>query len=154
MSYSTPTSHKLNPYDGSLTEDMSMYDRLAYTRNINLCGADSITLYSGNVIKPYQYQISSSYMFRDMDALAEEKIRNHQQNNAHQKQLLKKPVPEIIDVSEEEPEAVETSVKNTSADFPYGNASKNAAYEDTDEDVDEWNQFQYGLNLTNKPDID
>lgn len=153
MSYSTPTNHKLNPYDGSLTEDMSMYDRLTYTRNINLCGADSITLYSGNVIKPYQYQISPSYTFRDMDAFAEEKIRNHQQENTRKKQLSKKPVPEIIDISEEETETREIPVKKAAADYPYHSAAATDDYEDTAEG-DEWNQFQYGLNLTNKPDID
>lgn len=42
------------PYDATLEENMSMYDKLPYKRNEDLCNASTLALESGNLIKYYR----------------------------------------------------------------------------------------------------
>lgn len=42
------------PYDSTLEENMSMYDKLPYKRNIDMCNASTLALESGNLIKYYR----------------------------------------------------------------------------------------------------
>lgn len=45
------------PYDKSLEENISMYDKQAYICDVTLCNADTLGLVSGNVIKYYRCNI-------------------------------------------------------------------------------------------------
>lgn len=42
------------PYDTKLEENISMYDKLPYQRNIDLCNASTLALNSGNLVKYYR----------------------------------------------------------------------------------------------------
>lgn len=42
------------PYDTTLEENISLYDRLPYKRNEDLCNASTLALESGNLIKYYR----------------------------------------------------------------------------------------------------
>lgn len=42
------------PYDATLEENMSMYDKLPYKRNEDMCNASTIALVSGNLVKFYR----------------------------------------------------------------------------------------------------
>lgn len=48
--------HKLTPilpYDITFAEDFSMYQRMTYQQDKDLCGMDSIRIISGNLYKYY-----------------------------------------------------------------------------------------------------
>lgn len=45
------------PYDKSLEENISMYDKQIYIRDLTLCNTDTLGLVSGNVIKYYRCNI-------------------------------------------------------------------------------------------------
>lgn len=42
------------PYDATLEENMSMYDKLPYKRNVDMCNASTLALESGNLVKYYR----------------------------------------------------------------------------------------------------
>lgn len=42
------------PYDTSLEDNMSMYDKLKYKRDADLCNASALALNSGNLVKYYR----------------------------------------------------------------------------------------------------
>lgn len=42
------------PYDARLEENMSMYDKLPYKRNEDMCNASTLALVSGNLVKFYR----------------------------------------------------------------------------------------------------
>lgn len=68
---------KLRPFDSSVNEDFSMYDKLPYKKDIDLCGPDKIALESGNVIKFFRYVIKDTYQLTGMDDLFYEKLEEH-----------------------------------------------------------------------------
>ncbi len=47
-------SEAQRPYDTSLENNSSMYDKLPYQRNTDLCNASTIQLNSGNLLKYYR----------------------------------------------------------------------------------------------------
>ena len=47
-------SEAQKPYDTSLENNFSMYDKLPYQRNAELCNASTIRLNSGNLLKYYR----------------------------------------------------------------------------------------------------
>ena len=49
------------PYDTSLEDNMSMYDKLKYKRDADLCNASTLALNSGNLVKYYRcsYEMES-----------------------------------------------------------------------------------------------
>lgn len=42
------------PYDTTLEENISMYDKLPYKRNVDLCNISTLGLNSGNLVKFYR----------------------------------------------------------------------------------------------------
>lgn len=42
------------PYDATLEENTSMYDKLPYKRNEDMCNASTLALVSGNLVKFYR----------------------------------------------------------------------------------------------------
>lgn len=44
------------PYDKTLEENMSMYDKLPYKRDADMCNASTLCLNSGNLLKYYRCQ--------------------------------------------------------------------------------------------------
>ena len=43
-----------HPYASTLEENMSMYDKLPYKRNAEMCNASTIAMESGNLVKYYR----------------------------------------------------------------------------------------------------
>lgn len=52
----TPRSEAQKPYDTSLEDgnNRSMYDKLPYQRNADMCNASTLALNSGNLVKYYR----------------------------------------------------------------------------------------------------
>jgi hypothetical protein len=48
------------PYDFSMEENITMYDKMPYIRDVNICNRDTIGLFSGNIIKFYCYKIGDT----------------------------------------------------------------------------------------------
>jgi hypothetical protein len=61
---STITPKRLRPYDSTLEDNLSMYDRLPYCRDSDLCNKEALALISGNVIKYYHYNNSGNYKIK------------------------------------------------------------------------------------------
>lgn len=49
-----PHSEAEKPYDTTLEENISMYDKLPYKRNVDLCNISTLGLNSGNLVKFYR----------------------------------------------------------------------------------------------------
>lgn len=49
-----PHSEAEKPYDTTLEENISMYDKLPYKRNEDLCNVSTLGLNSGNLVKFYR----------------------------------------------------------------------------------------------------
>lgn len=49
-----PHSEAEKPYDTTLEENISMYDKLPYKRNVDLCNISTLCLNSGNLVKYYR----------------------------------------------------------------------------------------------------
>lgn len=49
-----PGSETQRPYDTTLEENISMYDKLPYKRNEDLCNVSTLALNSGNLVKYYR----------------------------------------------------------------------------------------------------
>ncbi|MDK2808085.1 MAG: hypothetical protein PWP24_819 [Clostridiales bacterium] len=79
---------KLRPFDAASHDDFSMYNKLPYYRDINLCTEDTITLVTGNVIKYFQYQLLETLPLHDMDQIAVIKIRQYMEREQKRKDQL------------------------------------------------------------------
>ncbi len=54
-------------YDSSLEFNITMYDRLPYDRDIQLCGRENVCISSGNVIKYYSYKDETPFVIGNQD---------------------------------------------------------------------------------------
>lgn len=74
------------PYDATLEENMSMYDKLPYKRNEDMCNASTLALETGNLIKYYRCTEIDSIDIKTQDehfsAIADAHIQ------AYEKELL------------------------------------------------------------------
>lgn len=87
---------KLRPFDSSLVEDTSMYDKLPYKRDPYRCNAEAISLVSGNILKYYQCKPGNTYELTDMDNLASEKIRDYQKREAERLEQISEDDIDVI----------------------------------------------------------
>ncbi len=69
--------HKLRPFNTTMTEDMSTYDRIKYIRDIDLCTNKMITLVTGNVLKYFTIDMGDPFELKGMDDLAAIKIKEY-----------------------------------------------------------------------------
>ncbi len=99
---------KLRPFDSSLNEDYSMYDKLPYEKDIDLCGPDKIALESGNIIKFYQCKMDDTYQITGIDDLFYEKLSLHEQEQ-QEKENEKTAIEKLADtlLPEEEMETID-----------------------------------------------
>ncbi|MCR5792741.1 MAG: hypothetical protein K6G65_06200 [Lachnospiraceae bacterium] len=93
---------KLHPFDQSLNFDASMYDNLPYKRDITLCNADTVALWSGNIFKFFRCTEAEPILLDDVDARAREKITEFMQ-----KEELRKAEEAAKLQAKAEPEAAE-----------------------------------------------
>ena len=70
------------PYDATLEENMSMYDKLPYKRNEDMCNASTLALVSGNLVKFYRctYDEPAEIDTQDsnFNSIVSEHIRNQE----------------------------------------------------------------------------
>lgn len=78
-------TRKLRPFDSANLDDFSIYRRLPYYRDTDLCTPEMITLVTGNVIKYFQYTVNDTFSLSGNDALALLKIKQYQE---HEKERL------------------------------------------------------------------
>lgn len=74
------------PYDATLEENMSMYDKLPYKRNEDMCNASALALESGNLIKYYRCAEIDSIDIQTQDEHFSAIVAAHIQ--AYEKELL------------------------------------------------------------------
>lgn len=100
---------KLRPFDSSVNEDFSMYDKLPYKKDIDLCGPDKIAMESGNVIKFFRYTIKDTYQLTGMDDLFYEKLEKHQKEQETAQSTEKNALEQLADtlIPEDDMETVE-----------------------------------------------
>lgn len=55
------------PYDTTLEENMSMYDKLPYKRDEDMCNASTLALETGNLIKYYRCAEADSIEIKTQD---------------------------------------------------------------------------------------
>lgn len=100
---------KLRPFDSSVNEDFSMYDKLPYKKDVDLCGPDKIALESGNVIKFFRYTLKDTYQLTGMDNLFYEKFEKHQKEQEAAQAAEKNALERLADtlVPEDDIETIE-----------------------------------------------
>lgn len=76
------SKRKLRPFDSASLEDFPLYNHFPYYRDIDLCPAENITLISGNIVKYFQYTLKETFPLKNMDALAQSKIKEYQKREA------------------------------------------------------------------------
>lgn len=74
------------PYDATLEENMSMYDKLPYKRNEDVCNASTLTLESGNLVKYYRCTETDPIEIETQDEHFSAIVNAHIQ--AYEKELL------------------------------------------------------------------
>lgn len=95
------------PYDSTLEENMSMYDKLPYKRNADMCNASTLALVSGNLIKFYRCNYHEPREIDTQDDHFNAIVSNHLKRQEKELQRLHEHFPTIYqslqDNSEEEP---------------------------------------------------
>lgn len=73
-------STKLKPFDNTLMDDLSMYDKMPYTSNYDLCNSNTVGLESGNLLKSYRVNEKEPYIIEQDEGRFHIKIAslNHQ----------------------------------------------------------------------------
>ncbi|MFA9462946.1 MAG: hypothetical protein ACERKN_01510 [Velocimicrobium sp.] len=69
---------KLRPFNAANRDDFSMYNKLPYFRDIDLCTQEMITLVTGNVIKYFECKIEETLPLCGIDTLALLKIKEYE----------------------------------------------------------------------------
>ena len=104
------------PYDASLENNLSMYDKLPYKRDIDLCNASSIAMESGNLIKYYRCAKAEDVEIKNQDAQFSKIALKHIEEYEKESANLHEKFPNLYSCSEinssekEEPAMLE---KNT-----------------------------------------
>jgi hypothetical protein len=55
---------KLKPFDNTLLDDLSMYDKMPYSSNYDLCNSNTVRLESGNLLKSYRVSEKEPYIIK------------------------------------------------------------------------------------------
>lgn len=73
-----PHSEAEKPYDTTLEENISMYDKLPYKRNEDLCNLSTLGLNSGNLVKFYRcYDSEEAKDIANQDELFSQIVSEH-----------------------------------------------------------------------------
>lgn len=77
-------------YDKSLEDTMDMYDNQPYTKDPDLCSADKIKLFSGNVMKYYTFQVNrvEPYLVQNQDEAVKKTIEEMKRVQAQKMQSV------------------------------------------------------------------
>ena len=70
------TSSHLRPYDSTLEDKTTIYDKQPYKKDPDLCGADKVKLVSGNVVKynTQNYKPTEPFIINNRDCEIKERI--------------------------------------------------------------------------------
>lgn len=55
---------KLKPFDNTLMDDLSMYDKMPYSSNYDLCNSNTVCKESGNLLKSYRVNEKEPYIIK------------------------------------------------------------------------------------------
>lgn len=55
-------ANKLKPFDNTLMDDLTMYDKMPYHSNYDLCNSNTVCLESGNLLKSYRVNEKEPYV--------------------------------------------------------------------------------------------
>lgn len=55
---------KLKPFDNTLMDDLSMYDKMPYSSNYDLCNSNTVCKESGNLLKFYRVNEKEPYIIK------------------------------------------------------------------------------------------
>ncbi len=104
---SSISKRKLRPFDAANRDDFSMYNKLPYYRDIDLCTPEMITFVTGNVIKYFQYNVQSAFALSGIDNLAILKIKEYQKRESERlESFFEKDSKEELSISKDEDETM------------------------------------------------
>jgi len=105
---SSISKRKLRPFDAANHDDFSMYNKLPYYRDIDLCTQEMITFVTGNVIKYFQYNVQDTFALSGIDNLAIIKIREYQKHESERLEPFREKdlIVEELTVTEENGENI------------------------------------------------
>lgn len=104
-----PHSEAEKPYDTTLEENMSMYDKLPYKRNEDLCNVSTLGLNSGNLVKFYRCNGSEEAReINNQDELFSQIVSDHLEKEQKRISDLHAHYP-ILFASQEEQEEFDSS---------------------------------------------
>ena len=113
----------LRPYD-ALFDNITMYDKLPYDRDISLCGPESIALESGNIIKYFRCALNEPISIDNKDNVILKKITEYRKQEERRREAMAD-----RESVEEPPQLTETEVE--------GLFSSNPDYLDSEDDEDD-----------------
>lgn len=110
------SKRKLRPFDAANRDDFSMYNKLPYYRDTDLCTPEMITIVSGNVIKYFQYNVKDTYALSGIDNLALLKIKEYEKRESKRLEPFQKkdPIEEDLTLTIEEDETISMDKSETS----------------------------------------
>lgn len=93
----------LKMYDATLEDNLTMYDKLPYNRDYDICGPGKIGLISGNLVKYYRCAPSESVMVENHDSDFMRRLSEERHRAEKRQEALSKPKEEIpSELSEEQ----------------------------------------------------
>lgn len=90
------------PYDATLEENMSMYDKLPYKRNVDMCNASTLALISGNLVKFYRCTYDEPREIDTQDSKFDAIVTAHIRKQEKEILTLKRKFPSIYGALEED----------------------------------------------------
>ncbi|WP_310605005.1 hypothetical protein [Anaerosporobacter sp.] len=99
---------KLKPFDNTLMEDLSMYDKMPYTSTYDLCNTNTVCLESGNLLKSYRIKEKEPYVIKQDE--------NRFRVNAapvRQQPVMIEPDPVLDDSEQLTPEQLESLLEDS-----------------------------------------
>ena len=81
------------PYDTTLEENMSMYDKLPYKRNAEMCNASTLAIESGNLVKYYRCAPAETKEIKTQDDKFKSIVSAHIQEYEKNIKLMHKRFP-------------------------------------------------------------
>lgn len=100
----TQNSSHLRPYDSTLEDKTTMYDKQPYKKDPDLCGADKVKLVSGNVVKynTQNYKRTEPFIINNKDCEIRERIKKLEEKRQLDEAALTKESFEDSDVPSED----------------------------------------------------
>lgn len=99
------------PYDFSLEDNLSMYDKLPYQRNYDRCNGSMVTLVSGNMIKFFRCTSTEPVQIQTQDENFSSILSAHAQQEAKERAEFLFRYPHLAEQKAQEKEHTEEMIE-------------------------------------------